>query len=329
MKTKNDQYNFSLKSSNPNPGFVLFEDTETNAHYFLCNGINGLPILFSQAYQGADGASKGLKSVLKNALKKERYQLRKDNQGHFFTLKAGNHQEIARSAYAKTQKARTDYINFIKQVAKSEDPMAVAPSASPTPSLPPEEKNLSRYAFKIVFTETEEETQPYRGVIESLFNNQKQQLERVDGASISTFIKQFLPKEKLSASRQIVKPVPKVKTPSIPTLNTNLHLAGKSQQQHLVDRNTPMIQLEMEVNSALQQAVQSQISHAEIIASSMQSGNQFSIKQKDLSLNTQGNIEIALPSRNFSAGAYRLTATARIGETNPQLLTGNCFLHML
>ena len=78
------------------PGFASF--THSNGeHYFSYNNEDGKVLLRSEGYSSESSRDNGIKSVTKNAPLSERYVLGKDEEGHYFALKAGNHQEIARS----------------------------------------------------------------------------------------------------------------------------------------------------------------------------------------------------------------------------------------
>ena len=76
--------------------------------YFAYNQ-NGKTYLRSEGYSSSAGRDNGIKSVIKNAPNDDRWKMGKDDEGHYYLLKAGNSQEIARScpyaSEAEMQKA--------------------------------------------------------------------------------------------------------------------------------------------------------------------------------------------------------------------------------
>ncbi|MEL6926241.1 MAG: DUF1508 domain-containing protein, partial [Bacteroidota bacterium] len=164
-----DQYSLQQSSPQPTPGFVLFQNEKNQQHYFHCNDVNGRPFLYSQAYQSARTAEVGLQSVLRNAGKKNRYQKMDHTKGTYFVLKAGNHQEIARSKHFKTDKALQQAIDYLQQVASSEQPMAIAtqPRRSKTKSKAPIHPT-QRFAFQLELYDREDSQPRVAGVIHNL-----------------------------------------------------------------------------------------------------------------------------------------------------------------
>ncbi|MFK8005035.1 MAG: DUF1508 domain-containing protein [Saprospiraceae bacterium] len=80
-------------------GFDRFQKGNDNYYYFSFKSDDGKVLLLSQGYTAESGRNNGIKSVEKNATVEKRYSIHNTDDGKFyFTLKAGNHQEIARSA---------------------------------------------------------------------------------------------------------------------------------------------------------------------------------------------------------------------------------------
>ncbi len=81
-------------------GFNKFYNEERKEHYFSYNDRNGKTLLRSEGYTSEAGRDNGLKSVIKNAPLEERWKTEIAlGRYHYYILKAGNHQEIARSCY--------------------------------------------------------------------------------------------------------------------------------------------------------------------------------------------------------------------------------------
>ncbi len=92
-----DEYqplNFYKKHSiEKTSGFSKFE---VDGAYYFCRYIDGKIGLISQAYVGESGRDNGIESVTKNSKLKKRYSFEDRPSGKYgFSLKAGNHQEIA------------------------------------------------------------------------------------------------------------------------------------------------------------------------------------------------------------------------------------------
>ena len=78
-------------------GFSKF--SKGDHHYFTYNK-NGRIYLISEDYTTEKGRDNGIESVKKNMKDKSRFINKSNNKGqHFFSLRAGNNQEIARSTY--------------------------------------------------------------------------------------------------------------------------------------------------------------------------------------------------------------------------------------
>ncbi|MEM9846380.1 MAG: DUF1508 domain-containing protein, partial [Bacteroidota bacterium] len=86
-------------------GFYAFHDELRNEYYFAYNDENGETLLRSEGYKTSAARDNGWASVKKNAPIEARWskQTALQDRFHFYTLKAGNHQEIARSCYYKDE----------------------------------------------------------------------------------------------------------------------------------------------------------------------------------------------------------------------------------
>jgi len=201
-----DNYNFSYLPAPSSPGFILFQNEENKLHYFHCNDIKGLPFLYSQSYQTSTSAEKGLRAVLKNAVKPNRYKEIDSPEGFLFILKAGNHQEIARSSVYPTKTEQRVAMQYLNRVAESKYPMAkieeeksrakvstaslINDTASKTQN---KAHQLPRHIFRLEFYKGEGLEEQFAGIIHCLGNSEKQVFKGVDWKTIKLFIVDNLP----------------------------------------------------------------------------------------------------------------------------------------
>jgi uncharacterized protein YegP (UPF0339 family) len=78
------------------PGFITFQ-SEAGEHYFALLDGKGEVMLRSEGYPTTGARDNGIQSVQKNMELEERYSTVEEDGQHLVVLKAGNHQEIARS----------------------------------------------------------------------------------------------------------------------------------------------------------------------------------------------------------------------------------------
>jgi len=92
-----DQY-AAAPDSEKYPGFKTWFDADTNAWYFAVVTNRGRVVLRGEAYTTEAARDNGVESVMRNRDTAERYVTEKGEDGDWYVvLKAGNHQEIARS----------------------------------------------------------------------------------------------------------------------------------------------------------------------------------------------------------------------------------------
>jgi len=165
MKNRINSYDFSVPSSSKKPGFELFRNKKDNRYYFHFNDEDGQPFLFSQGYRNRNSRDKAIRSVIRNAVNTKRYVITKTAEGKaFFQLKAGNHQEIARSRGFENNQELSARLNLLKRscldASKSttektfwrnrktkEDPGTVVPVTQQEE----DSSNRLRYRFTLIF----------------------------------------------------------------------------------------------------------------------------------------------------------------------------------
>ena len=89
-------FNLALASLTGLAGFEMLRAADRR-HYFLFNADDGRPLLFSQGYKTSAGRDQGVRSLIRLGANPARYQAAQEGGRHFFAIRAGNRQEIARS----------------------------------------------------------------------------------------------------------------------------------------------------------------------------------------------------------------------------------------
>lgn len=97
-KKRGNVYNFDVKADTNEKGFQTLR-AEDKYHYFIFYGANGQPVLYSQGYSGKGGRDNGIKTVIRNASMTDQHEIKEEDGKYYFVLRAGNRQEIARSAF--------------------------------------------------------------------------------------------------------------------------------------------------------------------------------------------------------------------------------------
>ena len=108
------EYDFGQTGTSKDVGFDAFKNNENSGYYFHFNNESGRPILYSQGYQTEKSRDNGLKSVIKNGTREQRYKVKEDAQGFYFVLLAGNRVEIARSRYYQDHELLENDLAYLK-----------------------------------------------------------------------------------------------------------------------------------------------------------------------------------------------------------------------
>jgi uncharacterized protein YegP (UPF0339 family)/outer membrane protein OmpA-like peptidoglycan-associated protein len=88
---------YSGHSESPAEDFRIFQNSENSQHYFTMLSKSGKVVFRSEGYPTTAARDNGVASVQKNRELRERYSVVEDEGKFYLILKAGNHQEIARS----------------------------------------------------------------------------------------------------------------------------------------------------------------------------------------------------------------------------------------
>lgn len=95
-------------------GFHTFQDDATGQYYFAFNNNDGKTFLRSEGYQTAKSRDEGIQSVIKNGPVEERWNTFSEGNQHYYTLKAANNKEIARSDYYDDEAAMLEDYELVK-----------------------------------------------------------------------------------------------------------------------------------------------------------------------------------------------------------------------
>jgi len=119
---KNDNYQplsfYEERSSGVADGFDSFPD---DGSFYFTYSVGGKITLISEGYDSAASRDNGMSSVEKNLPNPKRYKLLTDENGQFyFSLRAGNHKEIATSRKYDTEAERDAAVALLAPAAESE-----------------------------------------------------------------------------------------------------------------------------------------------------------------------------------------------------------------
>ena len=108
-----DTYLFDVPSPDNNPGFARFRNSDNKQHYFHLNDQEGQPVLYSEGYGSGRSRDNGVRSVIRNSVNPASYVAREENGAYFFSILAGNRQEVARSRTFPTAASRDAMIALL------------------------------------------------------------------------------------------------------------------------------------------------------------------------------------------------------------------------
>ncbi len=125
--------------------FITF--VHEDEHYFAWVN-DGKIVMRSEGYSSDKARDNGIASVIKNRELEERFSI-DEKAGHYFTvLKAGNHQEIARSCPHKEKSAAKAWFPGAAVAAAAVPLVAAVPKAAPPKPEPPKDKEDDYLACK-------------------------------------------------------------------------------------------------------------------------------------------------------------------------------------
>ena len=137
------RFNPGLTSLTGLAGFELLRNAADRRHYFLFNGEDGHPLLFSLGYKTSAGRDQGVQSLIRLGANPARYEAAEENGQHSFSVRAGNRQEIARSPVFESAAAAGAAMSLLQtRLPASAAAFGVAPEMLETAS--PEHLTIRR-----------------------------------------------------------------------------------------------------------------------------------------------------------------------------------------
>ena len=91
-----------------------FHRFSTEGEEYFAFNLNGRTFLRSEGYSSVSGRDNGINSVIKNAQNDDRWKTDSDDEGHYYFLKAGNSQEIARSCPYPNEAEMQKALNWVR-----------------------------------------------------------------------------------------------------------------------------------------------------------------------------------------------------------------------
>ena len=144
-------------------GFSTFVDPENNEYYFAYTE-EGKVILRSEGYAQAAGRDNGVASVIKNMVDESKYKARMLPDGRWvLSLKAANHQEIARSCPVDNEAAALALLPSARAEAQAQ-----RLSASASPEAGKSNSNIDEY---LACANYENHSEEYAGIDNNDINN--------------------------------------------------------------------------------------------------------------------------------------------------------------
>ena len=126
-------------------GFDKFQNGDAGLHYFSFKSDDGKVLLMSQGYTAEAGRDNGISSVEKNGKLEERYTAHSEDGKFFFTIKAGNHQEIAKSVNFDSEEDMARAINIVRSGGGSMAPEMVKASSAASADASDSKGGLDEY----------------------------------------------------------------------------------------------------------------------------------------------------------------------------------------
>lgn len=315
-------------SSQSAPGFEVVQNEENGFYYFRCNDIDGKPILQSKDYQTKNTAEDRLKSALRLAKLSKNFLRRKESNKHYFILRSGNKQEVARSILFANEKDLQRNIDYIKQVANSEkafskvteekveeketainqekEKVETNPGFTKERDTGQQSTAKSRHSFRIdLYPRDEEDT--YSGRIEYLLSEESATFQGVDEEKIIHFIRQHLP-GKAAANRGAVSP----EVTEAAELLLLSSPGGKS--VHLVRSGSPLLHFLLRNFNVSRE--ESETVYVKISAHSLDGSMRTSFETSALPAEDK-SLQLSLPGNYFLPGTYKVHMNAFGTDKNP------------
>lgn len=335
MKSAKNKYNFEQNSPHGKFGFEAFKNEKENKYYFHFNGQVGHTLLFSQAYASARSRDNGLNSVLSNATDLNRFSFYTTDGKHYFTLLAGNNQEIARSQLfdnkGEMEAAMASVIQYASVKNKSadtdqdidkqgigglpENQMESSPELAKTSNRVAQTKSRITIEFY-----RKKEGEPVKGRIEHPLSSSIVKFQGYDRNVILSFIEQHLPtgeKQDRSIQAQFQAQIEE-------TLS-GIHTLNKGLNTQFIQSGTPF-KVGIPLPSEAQKFA---IGNLEVYAKLIGQSQIEALGKETIALSESTELLYAVENNVLPVGTYRLLIHLYLSmeqEQKAKKLQGSCLL---
>lgn len=280
---------------NKKSGFRDFRDEETGFYFIQFLDEDGHVLLTSQSYKSKRSCDRGRETIMRSFSQEDHFERSTTDGRHFFTIKAGNHQEIARSRSFDSAEEMEKAVRLLKSTAGAieDTPKVAVEEADQAPS---------KYSFRIDFYRNGPDL---RGRIEYSLNREKAVFDGLDIEAVRGFISSYL-------SGEEVKSTPPRKRPPAPVVKKTEMEFHLFQDQKQLDSFTLTNQAPFEVQLELEKSRPDSSFEASVYAKSMERGGQVLIGKRTGALGDSPVIRITVPPGSIGPGFYRLITSVSI-----------------
>ena len=346
MKNTKDRYNFSQSSRFQKPGFEIFEDKATKLHYFLFNDEEGESFLYSQGYRDRKSRDKAIKSVIRNAVIGSRYE-KSESAGKskrpYFILKAGNHQEIARSRSFDSKREMNAALKLLTNISESVAIHDASDTAlvqeekvkkngnhkrtSPSPKKPLTQDKMARYRFTVTYYPDSKVW-----VLKNDFAEESKTFKQLDGEKFHDFLQAQVPEEiagtlkKEAPAEPVERKAPTPAPPSPPIAAkpriqlhelekiTFVNHNGEEKSQTITKKGFSEVRFEIPESLDLGEHVTDVHCNARVLVKSMDNPRELLIGEISDRLTDGGKFSIPVITNRLKEGLNRITLSVALEE---------------
>ncbi|MCB0557247.1 MAG: YegP family protein [Phaeodactylibacter sp.] len=313
MLSQTEKYDLSQPSASGKAGFESFRNDNKGLYYFHFNDAQGQALLYSQGYTSNKSRDSGLASVKKNMLLKDRLEFHTEGKARFFTVKAGNNQEIARSRFFQSREEMEKAVRHMLGELKEGQSSTVAARQAPVKAPKLEEEPVhkpSKFSFRLDFYKPSLE-ESLRGRIEYVLNPESRvAFEGIDINKIQAFLYQHLPVDK-----EVALPGHEIPEETIPE-NADINILSQG-----VLSKSPVLSHAASFEVALKVNREKELTgpatfEMQVYAHSLEEGNWVLIGEQEGRLPETGQVVAPAITTTLHPGAYRLIASLKLHEKN-------------
>jgi uncharacterized protein YegP (UPF0339 family) len=190
MASGKDRYRLDQKSPNRTPGFESFKQADDGMYYFHFNDDTSTPLLFSQGYKTAKDRDRGLNAVKRNL---DHYELKSEKEKHFWIIRSGNAQEIARSRdFGDVGERDVALMQVSQLVFEKSLPTHPSEVAAEKSFVEDEGGRLKRHLFTLEWQERGKQ-EDLLGIIQYTRTQKKASFQGLDVQTILSFLQNHVP----------------------------------------------------------------------------------------------------------------------------------------